>query len=42
MQFVINKCFLLNLEKNLVQIYFVVFEKNAHFNSEKWRRRAED
>jgi len=28
------KCFLLNLEKNLVQIRFVVFEKNAHFNSE--------
>jgi len=29
MQFVINKCFLLNPEKNLAQIRFVVFEKNA-------------
>jgi len=24
-----NKCFLLNLEKNLAQIRLVVFEKNA-------------
>jgi len=37
MQVVMNKCFLLNPEKNLVQIRLVVFEntKNAHFNSEK-------
>jgi len=36
MQVVMNKCFLLNSEKNLVQICLVVFEKNAkntHFNS---------
>jgi len=26
-----NKCFLLNPEKNLVQILLVVFEKNAAF-----------
>jgi len=25
----------------LTQIRFVVFEKNVHFNSEKWRHRAE-
>jgi len=38
MQVVMNKCFLLNPEKNLAQIGLVVFEKNAnntHFNSEK-------
>jgi len=29
MQVVINKCFLLNAEKYLAQISFVVFEKNA-------------
>jgi len=29
MQFVINKCFLPNPEKNLAQIRHVVFEKNA-------------
>jgi len=29
MQVVMNKCFLLNPEKNLVQIHLVVFEKNA-------------
>jgi len=29
MQFVMNKCFLLNLEKNLAQIRLVVFEINA-------------
>jgi len=34
-QIVINKCFLLNPEKKLSQICLVVFEKNAHFNSEK-------
>jgi len=43
MQVVINKCFLLNPEKKLAQIRLIVFEKNAktHFNSEKWRHRAE-
>jgi len=43
MQVVINKCFLRNLEKNLAQIRLVMFEKNEnpHFNSEKWRHRAE-
>jgi len=37
MQVVTNKCcFLLNPEKNkLAQIRLDVFEKNAHFNSEK-------
>jgi len=29
MQVVMNKCYLLNSEKNLVQIRLVVFEKNA-------------
>jgi len=29
MQVVVNKCFLLNPEKNLAQIRLVVFEKNA-------------
>jgi len=29
MQVVINKCFLLNPEKKLVQIRLVIFEKNA-------------
>jgi len=29
MQVVINKCFLLNPEKNLAQIHLVVFEKSA-------------
>jgi len=29
MQAVMNKCFLLNPEKNLAQIRLVVFEKNA-------------
>jgi len=29
MQVVINKCFLLNSEKNLAQIRLVVFEKSA-------------
>jgi len=29
MQVVINKCFVLNHEKNLAQIHDVVFEKNA-------------
>jgi len=28
MQVVMNKCFLLNPEKNLIQIYLVVFENN--------------
>jgi len=37
MQLVMNKCFLLNPEKNLAQIRLVDFEKNAHFNSEKCR-----
>jgi len=45
MQVVINKCFILNPEKKLAQIRFVVFEKKykkrAHFNSKKWRHRAE-
>jgi len=39
-----NKRFLLNPEKNLAQIRLVFSEKNvknAHFNSEKWRHRAE-
>jgi len=31
---VVMKCFLINPEKNLAQIRLVVFEKNAHFNSE--------
>jgi len=31
MQVVITKCFLLNAEKNLAHIRFVVFEKNAPF-----------
>jgi len=38
MQVVMNKCFLLNPEKNLAQIRLVVFEnnaKNANFNFEK-------
>jgi len=39
MQVVMNKCFLLNPEKNnLAQIRLIVVEKNAinaHFNSEK-------
>jgi len=35
MQVVINKCFLLNLEKILTQTRLVVIEKNAHFNFEK-------
>jgi len=38
MQVVINKCFLLNLEKKLALIRLVVFEKNtkkANFTSEK-------
>jgi len=30
MQVVMNKCFLLNPEKNLTQIRLVIFEKNAH------------
>jgi len=45
MQIVMNNCFLLNLEKDLAQIRLVVIEKNAknaHFNSEKWRHRAEN
>jgi len=29
MQVVMNKCFILNPEKNLAQIRLVVFEKNA-------------
>jgi len=29
-----NMCFLLNPEKKLALIRLVVFEKNAHFNSE--------
>jgi len=29
-----NKWFLLNLEKKLAENRLVVFEKNAHFNSE--------
>jgi len=41
MLIVIDKCFLLNPEKNLAQIGLFIFEKNAkkqaHFNSEKWR-----
>jgi len=35
MHIVMNKCFLLNPEKNLAQILLVVFEKNAHYNFEK-------
>jgi len=38
MQVVMNKCFLLNPEKNLAQIRLVVFRekrKNEYFNSEK-------
>jgi len=35
MQVVISKYFLLNPEKSLAQIHFVVLEKNANFNSEK-------
>jgi len=45
MPVVINKYFLLIPEKNLAQIPFVGFERNAkipHFNSEKWRHWAED
>jgi len=41
---VMNKCFLLYHEKKLAQIRLVVFEKNAknaHFNSEKGRHRAD-
>jgi len=38
MQFVINKCFLLNPLKKLAQIHLVVFEKNAHYNSEKFEK----
>jgi len=37
-QIVMNKCILLNLEKNLAQIRLVVFEKNAknvYFDFEK-------
>jgi len=45
MQVIINKCFLLNPEKNLEHIHLaVVFEKNeknAPFHSEKLRHRAE-
>jgi len=42
MQVVMNKCFLLNLwEKNLAQIRLALFEKNAHFNSEKRHHRDE-
>jgi len=44
MQVVMNKRSLLNPEKNLAQIRLAVLEKNAknaHFNSEKWRHRAE-
>jgi len=33
MQVIMNKCFLLNPEKNLVQIRFVEFEKNAKYAS---------
>jgi len=29
MQVVMNKCFLLNPEKKLMQIHLVIFEKNA-------------
>jgi len=36
MQVVINKCFLLNPEKNLVQIRFVVIEKNASLISKNY------
>jgi len=39
-----NKCILLNPEKNLAQIFLSIsrkIQKNAHFNSEKWRHRAE-
>jgi len=32
---VMNKCFLLNPEKDLAKIRLVVFEKSTHFNSEK-------
>jgi len=37
MQVVMNKCFLLNTEKNLAQIRLVVYEKNAKgtFKSKK-------
>jgi len=40
-----KKSFLLNPKKKLAQIRLVVFKKNAknaHFNSEKSRHRAED
>jgi len=35
MQVIMNKCFLLNLEKKMEQIRLVVYVKNAHFNFEK-------
>jgi len=40
MQVVMNKCFVLNPEKNLSQIP-LSFSKKHTFNSEKWRYRAE-
>jgi len=42
MQVVMNKCFLLNPEKNLTQIRLVVYEKTQKrtFKSEKCRHRA--
>jgi len=36
MQVVTNKCFLLNLEKNLVQICLVVLEKNQSWGEHCW------
>jgi len=45
MQFVIKKCFFLNLEKIIGADPFCHFEKiakTAHFNCEKSRHRAED
>jgi len=48
MQVLMNKCFLLNTEKNLAQICLVVFEKNSKTAQlrripipKKWRHRAE-
>jgi len=35
MQFVVNKCFLLNSEKKMAQIRFVVFKKNTKKNAPK-------
>jgi len=43
MQVMMNKCFILILEKkNLRRSVLSFFEKNTHFNFEKWRHRVED